>query len=60
MDEEFKEWWMNGGSEAWSKALDDEGGILKALEMVFASGGTAAIKKSIRERDAYEKTIEYR
>lgn len=41
MNKVFYEWWMNGGYEKWAKALDAEGGTLKALEMVFIAGANS-------------------
>ena len=45
----FHDWWMNGGSEKWAKALDADGGTVGALEMVFNSGVKAAQKESPSE-----------
>lgn len=41
----FWDWWSNGGSQEWAKALDAEKGTLGALEMVFTRGIQAASEK---------------
>lgn len=39
MDSEFRSWWIGkNGAQQWSKALDDEGGALGAIEMIFKAG----------------------
>jgi len=38
MREEFRKWWVDGGSEAWAAGLDAKGGTLEDLEMVFNAG----------------------
>ena len=35
----FRRWWIGkNGAQQWSKALDDEGGALGAIEMIFKAG----------------------
>jgi len=50
MKDDFRKWWMNGGSEQWAKALDAQGGTLKALEMVFNAGVSAQLTKQTQTK----------
>ena len=66
MDSEFRSWWIGkNGAQQWSKALDDEGGALGAIEMIFKAGAAtqqariealeSGVQSVVREKKTYKR-----
>ncbi len=57
--DDFILWWRNGGSQSWAKALDSEGGTLKAIEIVFNAGANSK-DPAAKQIEQVKKTLKGR